>query len=205
MRPLHLGAIKMEKKIAVFLDRDGTVSEEVGYVNHIKRFKLLPKSAQAIKLLNKKKILGIVVTNQSGVARDYFTEELVNDVHNKMRKILRKNGAHLDAIYYCPHHPTVGPQEYRMDCDCRKPKIGMLKRAETDFNIALEKSYMIGDRMKDVIFGHKVGMKSILVLTGYGLGEYEHQREKWTEQPEYIAKDLLDAVRWIIKDLKHNE
>jgi len=192
----------MIKKIAVFLDRDGTISEEVGYVNHIKRFKLLPRSSQAIKLLNKNKILAIIVTNQSGVARNYFTEDLVNEVHKKMKKLLKKDGAHLDAIYYCPHHPRVGSPEYRKDCDCRKPKIGMLKRAESDFNIDLIKSYMIGDRIKDVIFGHKVGMKSILVLTGYGLGEYEHQRKKWTEQPEYIAKDLLDAVKWIIKDLK---
>ncbi len=195
----------MKKNTAVFFDRDGTISEEVGYVNHINRFKLLPKSAQAIRMLNKHNILTIVVTNQSGVARGYFEEDLVKKVHNKMKKLLKKEDAHIDAIYYCPHHPTLGPLKYRKKCDCRKPKTGMLKKAKSDFNIELKKSYMVGDRMKDVIFGHKAGMKSILVLTGYGLGEYEHQRKSWTEQPEYIAKDLLDAIKWIIKDLKHNK
>ena len=189
-------------KIAVFIDRDGTMSEEVGYVNHISRFKLLQNTAQAVKRLNDEKILAIVATNQAGVARGYFEESMIVAVHEKLKAELAKDGARVDAIYYCPHHPSVGKPPYKSDCNCRKPKPGMILRAVEDFEIELVKSYMVGDKISDVEFGQKLGLKSVMVLTGYGVGEYEHQRSAWKTTPDYIAKDLLEAVEWIIDDIR---
>lgn len=194
-----------EKRIAVFLDRDGTINEEMGYINHPDRFKLLRGVGKAIKLLNDHKILVIVATNQSGVARGYFTEDLLKQVHQKMGKELSKYGAKIDKIYYCPHHPTEGSPPYRKRCACRKPGIGMLKKAKNDFDLDIKKCYVIGDRFKDVKWGHQVGAKSILVLTGYGKGEYIYQSHLWNDEPDYIAKNLYQAARWVIKNAGKNK
>lgn len=190
-----------KKGAAVFLDRDGTINEEVGYVNHPSRLWLLPGVASAIKRLNEREIYVIVATNQSGVARGYFDEELVKVVHQKMEELLAAEGARIDRIYYCPHHPTIGPPEYRRECECRKPRIGMIKKAVAELDIDLQKSYSIGDRIKDICFGHNAGLKSILLLTGFGRGEYEFQRHKWKETPEFIAENLMEAVEWILLGL----
>ncbi|HOT76415.1 MAG TPA: HAD family hydrolase [Candidatus Wallbacteria bacterium] len=188
-------------KIAVFIDRDGTMSEEVGYVNHLSRFKLLQNTAAAIKMLNDAGILAIVATNQAGVARGYFVEDMIGKVHEKLKNELARAGAHLDAIYYCPHHPSAGKPPYRTDCDCRKPRPGMILKAKDEFDIDLKRSYMIGDKISDVEFGQKLGLKSVMVMTGYGIGEYEHQRQDWKTTPDFMAEDLLGAVKWIIEDL----
>lgn len=193
-----------QPKPTVFLDRDGTISEEAGYLNHEDRLKLIPVCAEAIKLLNKNNIQTVVVTNQAGVARGYFDEELLKKILKKMENELEKEGAHLDKIYYCPHHPNVGPEKYRKDCNCRKPKTGMIDMAKQDLPIDFAKSYMIGDRISDIYFGKMIGVKSILVLTGYGKGEYTYQREQWKTQPDFIAENILDAVKWILKDLGIN-
>lgn len=184
---------------AVFLDRDGTINEEVGYVNHIERFKLLPRVSEAIRLLNQNGIKVIVITNQSGVARGYFPESLIHQVHKKMQDLLREQAAYVDGIYYCPHHPQEGIFPYRQTCNCRKPKTGMIDKAVKTFDIDCRRSYMIGDRGVDIEFGHKIGAKSILVLTGYGKGEWEYNRDQWKEKPDYVANDLYEAVEWIIK------
>lgn len=184
---------------AVFLDRDGTINEEVGYVNHIDRFKLLPRVSEAIRLLNQNGIKVIVITNQSGVARGYFPESLIHEVHKKMEELLREKGAYVDGIYYCPHHPREGVSPYRQVCNCRKPETGLINKAVERFDIDCRRSYMIGDRGVDIEFGHKIGAKSILVLTGYGKGEWEYNRDQWREKPDYVATDLYEAVEWIIK------
>ena len=184
---------------AVFLDRDGTINEQVGYVNHESRFYLLPKVTQAIKCLNQLNIPVIVVTNQAGAARGYFPVELVDIVHNKMRRLLQEADAHIDALYYCPHLKGGKIKEFDIDCNCRKPKTGMLLQAAKEHNINLSKSYMVGDRMGDVKFAQSEGSKGILVLTGYGRGE--HNFIKGTT-PDHIADDLLQAVEWILKDMK---
>ncbi len=189
------------KKPAVFLDRDGTVTEEVGYVNHESRVRLLPRSAEAIRLLNECELLTVIVTNQSGVARGYFDEALVGRVHQRLISLLKEHGAVLDGIYYCPHHPSVGLPPYRQECKCRKPDIGLLERAAAEMTIDLLHSYVVGDRIKDIEFGQRLNLKSVFVLTGYGRGEYEYQHDAWTVEPHYIAEDLLDAVRWILEDL----
>lgn len=185
-------------KPAVFLDRDGTVSEEVGYVNHVGRFRLLPRAAQGIRRINESDYLAVLVTNQAGVARGYFKESLVIAVHERLEELLAKNGAHLDGIYYCPHHPTAGEPPYRQDCDCRKPKPGMVLAAQRDLNIDVAQSFMVGDKHSDITFAQSVGMQGVLVKTGYGLGEIEQWSAEWTEQPDQICEDLLDAVEWIL-------
>jgi D-glycero-D-manno-heptose 1,7-bisphosphate phosphatase len=183
---------------AVFIDRDGTINEEMGYVNHLDRFTLLPRTTKAIRLINANGLKAVIVTNQSGVARGMFPESLVGEVHRRMEDLLKADGAHIDGIYYCPHHPDFGPPEYRKRCNCRKPAIGMIERACNDLGIDPTRSYMIGDRIVDVEFGHKIGAKGILVLTGYGKGELTYRNGQWGEKPDFVAQDLYDAVRWII-------
>ena len=182
---------------AVFIDRDGTISEEVGYINHPSRFRVFPYAAAAIKHLNDAGWLAIVVTNQAGVARGYFSEDMIQTVHAEMTKELENGGARLDAVYYCAHHPSVGEPPYRFDCDCRKPKPGLISRAARDFDIDLAGSWMVGDRYSDVELARNAGVKSMFVLSGYGRGEWEHQRSTWTEQPDLVAENLQEAV-WVI-------
>jgi D-glycero-D-manno-heptose 1,7-bisphosphate phosphatase len=183
---------------AIFLDRDGTVSEEVGYVNHLDRLRLLPRTAEAVRRINDSDFLAVLVTNQAGVARGYFKEELVRQVHERLEEMLAEEGAHLDGIYYCPHHPTAGEPPYRRDCDCRKPRPGMVEAARNDLGIDVSRSFMVGDKHSDIIFAHSLGMKGVLVKTGYGLGEIEGWSADWAEQPDEICEDLLDAVDWIL-------
>ena len=192
----------MTKKIAVFLDRDGTINKEGGYINHESRLELMPNTAKGIKLLNEAGLLAIVCTNQAGVARGYFEEGLVKIVHQRLRDLLKKEGAYVDDINYCPHHPSVGPEPYQQDCNCRKPKTGMIEKSMKKFDIDIEKSYVVGDKISDIMWGHKIGTKAVMVMTGYGRGEYQYQRQDWTDEPDYIAEDLLDAAKWIIEDIK---
>lgn len=182
------------KRRAVFIDRDGTISEEVGYINHPSRFRLFPYAASAIKLLNERGWLAVVVTNQAGVARGYFSETMIQTVHDNLQQSLRDGGARVDAIYYCAHHPSVGDPPYRQDCDCRKPKPGLVNRAARDLNIALEQSWMVGDRYSDIELARNAGIHAALVLSGYGRGEYESQRASWQYQPDLVSEDLLAAV-----------
>src|SRR5688572_6595729 len=142
---------------AVFIDRDGTLSEEVGYINHPERFRLFPYAGEAIKYLNENGWLAIVTTNQAGVARGYFSEEMITTVHAVMTRDLESDGARLDAIYYCSHHPTVGEAPYRLDCDCRKPRPGLISRAAAEFEIDLEASWMVGDRYSDIEVARNAG------------------------------------------------
>lgn len=183
---------------AVFFDRDGTLSEEVGYVNHLSRFRMMPHTAAAIRKLNQAGWRVIVVTNQAGVARGYFEEALIGQVHARLRADLAREGAYLDDIYYCPHHPTVGPAPYRQQCTCRKPQPGMLQQAAEKFKLDLTRCFVVGDRYSDVDMAHRVGAQGILVLTGYGLGEYEYQRQTWPREPAFIAEHALDAAEWIL-------
>jgi D-glycero-D-manno-heptose 1,7-bisphosphate phosphatase len=190
---------------AVFLDRDGTINEEVGYVNHIERFFLLPRVSQAIRLLNQHGWKAVVVTNQSGVARGYFPESLIRQVHQKMQELLGNEGAHLDRIYYCPHHPDIGVPPYRQKCRCRKPATGMIEEAMKELALDLSRSYMVGDRGVDIEFAHQIGAKAILVLTGYGKGEWEYSGGQWKVKPDHVAQDLYEAVQWILLQKSHRQ
>jgi D-glycero-D-manno-heptose 1,7-bisphosphate phosphatase len=193
------------KRRAVFIDRDGTISEEVGYVNHPSRYRVFPYAARAVRLLNEAGWLAIVVTNQAGVARGYFTEDLITATHDLLIQSLAHEGARLDAIYYCPHHPSVGQPPYRLDCDCRKPRPGLIRRATEDFPIDLAQSWMVGDRYSDVEMAHNAGLRAAFVLSGYGRGEWEYQRATWRRQPDLVAEDLLDAVRLIMRATDQNQ
>ena len=142
--------------VAVFLDRDGTICKDVHYMRSPEQFELLPGVAEGIKLLNELGVKVIVATNQSGVARGYFTEQDLKKIHERMIEELSKRGAKIDAIYYCPHHPDD-------ECGCRKPKIGMLKRAGADFDLDLKRCFIVGDKRLDVETGENAGCVSILI------------------------------------------
>jgi len=193
---VRLSRVSMQmKRPAVFIDRDGTISEEVGYINHPSRFRVFPYSAEAIRILNDNGWLAIVITNQAGVARGYFPEEMIASVHDRLKTDLAN--AQLDAIYYCAHHPSVGEPPYRFDCDCRKPKTGLIDCAARDFEIDLEASWMVGDRYSDVELARNAGLHSAFVLSGYGRGEWEYQRNAWKHQPDIVCENLLEAVNRI--------
>jgi D-glycero-D-manno-heptose 1,7-bisphosphate phosphatase len=183
---------------AVFMDRDGTISEEVGYVNHVSRYRVFPFAAEAVRMLNEAGWLAVLVTNQAGVARGYFKEELIGEVHKVLASELERGGARLDAVYYCPHHPSVGEPPYRFDCDCRKPRPGLLLRAADELDLDLSRCWMVGDRYSDTELARNAGARSALVLTGYGRGELEHQSQAWTHRPDMVAENLLEAVKKIV-------
>ena len=189
----------MKKRPAIFIDRDGTINEEVGYVNHIDRFKILPGVVDAIRQINHSFYLAVVVTNQSGVARGYFSENLVKEVHHRMESELGAAGVRLDRIFYCPHHPLKGAPPYLRKCECRKPKTGMIKRAVQELRIDLSRSFVVGDSLSDLELAENAGVPGILVLTGYGREVREKIREGVTVKPVYVAADLRDAVAWILQ------
>jgi len=180
---------------AVFLDRDGTIAEEVGYLNHCSRFRMFPFAANAIHRLNEADLPVIVVTNQSGVARGYFPESLVHTVNELMTQQLATASAKLDGIYYCPH---ISAEE----CNCRKPKTGMLDRAAQEHSLDLKRSFVVGDRYGDVELARNAHARSVLVRTGYGEGELAWHAEKWPVQPDFIAADLAEAADWILRQHK---
>jgi len=180
------------------MDRDGTLTEEVGYVNHPKRLRVQPRSAEAIRRLNEAGIAAVVVTNQAGIARGYFSEDVLAAVNAALVSRLKDEGAHLDGIYVCSHHPTEGEPPYRMVCECRKPKPGLLLRAASELGLDLSGSTLVGDKASDLATARAVGARSVLVLTGYGLGEWEYRRDAFAVPPDHVAEDLLDAVDWVI-------
>ena len=188
----------MAHRPAVFIDRDGTLTEQVGYVNHPQRLRLLPRSAEAIRRLNAAGVAAVVVTNQAGIARGYFSENVLHATHAALVAQLKDAGASLDGLYACTHHPTEGEPPYRAACDCRKPAPGLLTRAAADLGLDLAASTMVGDMATDLVAAHRAGARAVLVLTGYGLGEWEYRRERFVVTPDHVAGDLLDAVEWVL-------
>jgi D-glycero-D-manno-heptose 1,7-bisphosphate phosphatase len=183
---------------AIFIDRDGTLSHEVGYVNHVSRFRPFSYAVDAIRLVNQSPFAAVLVTNQAGVARGYFPESLIGEVHDSLRDALAAGGARLDGIYYCPHHPTAGEPPYRQDCECRKPRAGLLQRAAADLGLDLSRSYVVGDRLGDLQLAWTVGARGVLVKSGYGLGELTYHAPSWKRQPDLVAEHLLEAVARIV-------
>jgi D-glycero-D-manno-heptose 1,7-bisphosphate phosphatase len=185
-------------KPAVFVDRDGTINEQMGYINHPSRFLILPGVPEALGLLNRHNYLVIVISNQSGVARGYFPIALVHEVHDHLKAVLKEEGGIVDGIYFCPHHPQGIVPEYRRDCNCRKPKTGLIEQAQKAFDIDMAKSFVVGDRYLDMELAYRINAKGVLVKTGYGRGEIEHIFPG-KRMPAYIAKDLLHAAKWIVE------
>jgi len=187
----------MNGRRAVFLDRDGTLNEEVGYLDNLEKLKIIRNAFEAVRMINQAGLLAVVVTNQSGVARGFFDETLVRRVHGQIRSAFLEAGAVIDAFYYCPHHATEGRNPYLQACSCRKPEPGMLRMAAEEWNIDLSRSYMVGDTLRDVETGHRAGSRAILVRTGYG-----RDVDPGPAKPDYVAEDILEAVRWILKDIQ---
>lgn len=174
---------------AVFLDRDGTIAKDVHYCRRVEDFQILPKAAEAIRSLNKEGYKVVVITNQSGIARGYFTEETLSMIHRKMHSDLQNSGAFIDAVYFCPHHPDDG-------CECRKPKPTLLIRAAKEIGITLGQSYMVGDDIKDVQAGLAAGCRTVW-LRSDGIAPAEMSQDQLAH---HIASDLAQAVEWIIRD-----
>ncbi|AEH45179.1 histidinol-phosphate phosphatase family protein [Thermodesulfatator indicus DSM 15286] len=180
------------KQPVVFLDRDGTINEEVNYLRNPKDFRLLPGVPEAIRLFKKAGFAVLVITNQSGLARGYFSPDTLQAIHQKMLKELSTRGATIDGIYFCPHHPEE-------NCECRKPKPGLIKKASQELKLDLSRAYVIGDRDTDILLAKNIGAKSVLVLTGYGEQELLQTLPKLGIKPDLIAKDLLEAAKKILK------
>ncbi len=189
------------KKRAVFLDRDGTINKDVGYPNSYGMIDIFSYSYEAVKKINQAGFLAVVVTNQSGIGRGYIEEKNLHDIHRQMARDFGQHGARFDGIYYCPHYEASDRPEYRGDCACRKPNPGMARRAVHDLDIDLSQSYMIGDKVEDILFGKNIQASPILVLTGFGAKSLPKLREKGME-PAYVADTLLGAVEWILEKEK---
>jgi D-glycero-D-manno-heptose 1,7-bisphosphate phosphatase len=186
------------KRPAVFMDRDGTLSHEVGYVNHPSRFRLYPWTVDAVRAVNRAGWLAVVVTNQAGIARGYFPPSVLEEVQQSLKDQVAAGGAHFDALYACVHHPTAGRPPYRRDCDCRKPRPGLLRQAEAELGADLSRSWVVGDRHSDLLLAWNVGARGALVKTGYGLGEFTHLAPSWSRPPDLVAENLLEAVEHIL-------
>lgn len=184
-------------KKAVFLDRDGTINREVDNLRDLSQLHLLPGAARAIARLNKLGYLVIVVTNQPVVARGLITEKELDEIHAVLIDRFKKKGSHIDAVYYCPHHPEANLKKYRLQCRCRKPNIGLIKTAVEKFGVDTKKSFMIGDSTRDVLAGERAGLRTILVKTGYA-----GKDGKYKIQPDFFVKNLSKAVEIIKKYAK---
>jgi histidinol-phosphate phosphatase family protein len=182
-------------KAAVFLDRDGTIIEEVGYLDRVDKMIIIPQAPPAIRLLNEAGFLVIVVTNQSGVARGFFPESLVLEAHRYLAELLWAEGARIDGFYFCPHHPEEGTTSYRQVCSCRKPAPGMLLAACQDFSLDLGRSFLVGDNWSDLAAARAAGVRGILVRTGYG-GEVPPEQI----MGDHVTAHIGEAARWIIKE-----
>lgn len=183
-------------KIAVFLDRDGVINEEVDLLYRIDQLRLLPGAVEAIRKLNEHGLKVIVVTNQPVVARGLCTERDIEKIHKKLQRMLQEEGARLDAIYWCPHHENADLPQYRKACPDRKPGIGLFLKAAEQFELDLRRSFALGDRTVDIQAGKNAGCRTILVKTGYG-----GRDGKYEVSPDYICEDLKEAVELILKDL----
>jgi mannose-1-phosphate guanylyltransferase / phosphomannomutase len=186
-------------RCAVFLDRDGVLNVEVDHVRSPDEMRLLPGAAEAVKRINASEYLAVMVSNQPAVAKGFITELELAQIHARLETLLGAEGAYLDRLYYCPHHPETGfpgeRPEYKVDCDCRKPAPGMFLTAAADLHIDLAGSFMVGDRTADILAGHAAGCKTILVRSGCG-----GQDGKYACQPDFVCDDLAEAVDLVVAD-----
>ena len=182
---------------AIFLDRDGTLVEEAGYLDRLERLVFFPYSVDAVRLLNRAGFAVVIVTNQAGIARGIFKEAFVAEAHRHITARLLAGGARIDAFYYCPHHPEAVIDAYRQSCDCRKPQPGLLTRAAADLDLALDQSFVIGDRWHDLEAGQRVGARGVLVRTGYGRTEEAAPHPRVA--PSAIVDNVMEAVSWILR------
>lgn len=183
---------------AVFLDRDGTLLEEAGYLDRIERLVFFPWAIDAVRLLNRGGYAVVVVTNQSGVGRGMYEESFVRQAHDAIARRVSEGGAAIDGFYYCPHHPDATVERYRRDCDCRKPSPGMLRKAAADLDLDLARSFSVGDKWTDVGVGRAAGARGILVRTGYGRSS-EAAPVNGVE-PAAVVDNVMAAAAWILRE-----
>jgi len=185
------------KNRAVFLDRDGVINEDYGFVHKIEDFYIYPEVFPALKKLQKAGFKLLIVTNQSGIAVGYYTEEDFKKITDHMLSVFEKEGIRIDKVYYCPHHPEGVVPELTVKCDCRKPESGMIKQGIKEFNIDPSRSFLIGDKENDIKAAHKEGVKAALVKTGQGLKYVENT------EADFIGENILDVVEnFILKEEK---
>jgi D-glycero-D-manno-heptose 1,7-bisphosphate phosphatase len=182
---------------AVFLDRDGTLIEEVGYLDRPERVVLYPYAADVVRAFNRAGIRVVIVTNQSGVARGFFTEAVVHEVHEHIAALLARGGARIDAYYYCPHHPEGSVAGYALRCECRKPGRALVDRAVAEFGIDPRRSFAVGDRWVDIGLARRFGGRGVLVRTGYGAGE--ERRPPAPLAADAVVDNLAGAASWILR------
>ncbi len=193
----------MKKNRAIFLDRDGTINEEVGYIERLDRLVIIPAAFEAIRLINLNGFKAVVVTNQAGIAKGLFNEAFVMQTNERLQEFLGQKGAAIDAFYFCPHHPTEGVPPYRQVCDCRKPAPGLFYQAARDMDIDLTGSFMIVRPLPGHGSGPSGGVKGVLVKTGYGADVLENigpDQETPEGKPDHIAENILKAVHWILEN-----
>ena len=178
---------------AVFLDRDGTIIEDMGYLSDIEGIKPFPEAAKAIKTLNDNGFKVIVITNQSGVARKLVTEDKVRQINQKVIDLFKSKGADLKGAYYCPHHPQIGEEPYKKNCNCRKPGPGMILAAAKEHDIDLKRSFMVGDKRSDVGAGKNCGLKTVFLTSSIFASKDE-------VKADYFAADMMQAAEWILKE-----
>lgn len=181
---------------AVFLDRDGTINEEAGYLDRLERLVFFPYTVDAVRMLNRAGFAVVIVTNQAGIARGIVRPEFVEEAHDHIAAHLAAGGARIDGFYHCPHHPQAVVASLRADCDCRKPKPGMLVRAAEELRLDLARSFVVGDRWHDLEAGRAVGAPGVLVRSGYG--RTEEQSPKPHVAPAAVVDNLIEAVSWIL-------
>lgn len=183
-------------KPAVFLDRDGVIIEEVNHLHHLDQVRLISGSGRSIKRLINAGYWVIVVTNQSVIARGLLDEDGLCGIHQVMTDKLAEVDGYIDRIYYCPHHPTAGYGKYKVDCNCRKPNPGMIQKAQSDFHINMDASWVVGDKISDIALGANLGLRNILVLTGHGKEHLSLTRSTYPDT--LIVSDLSEAVKVIL-------
>ena len=180
----------------IFLDRDGTIIEEVGYLDRPERVEFFPWTIDAVRTFNRAGLGVFLVSNQSGIARGFFTDAVVEQVHRKIADMLAAGGAHIDAYYYCPHHPDGSVRELAKVCGCRKPARGLVDRAASEFGVDPERSFVVGDRWLDVGLARAVGAKAVLVRTGYG--DSEERKPPKDLNADVVVDNLIAASSWIL-------
>lgn len=187
-------------KKCVFLDRDGTINREVGYLCEVENLEILENVVEGLRLLQQEYLL-IVISNQSGVARGYFSETKVDRINAEITKRLEQHNVFIQEFFYCPHHPEGIVKEYAKVCDCRKPNIGLIERARKKYDVDISKSYMIGDKISDLLLAKNAGCKGIFVKTGYDL----QGKEQIKQLSDYISDSLLEAAEWILNNDRRNK
>ena len=184
----------------VFLDRDGTLNEEKNFIRTPDELHMIAGAAAAVRKLNERNIVTCVISNQSGVGRGYLKESDLLPIHQRLEEFLLNEGAHVDRIYYCPHHPTEGIRPYDIECECRKPKPGMLERGSKEFGLRLSDSFVVGDSLVDMQAGNAVGATTVLVLTGYGPAALDQCRRDGVHV-DYVAPTIVEAITYITQTL----